>query len=274
MIMRHECSLPREEGGGINNLWQFWLLHLLLMGGCFYIGKNQIEDIVETPSSEWSSRDGLTILMQPMANNLLDLNSPVVKVIATPYYSAVIMAINRTEQRTKHLSEEEFEMNMDQQFREDLGLYIDWKAHRLVDGRGYYYKSLLQLDSLAFLISISNTSWPCVSPMIVSPAGIFPMFGPNNFPCYTPDISHLGDNIYLINDRNDSLRVKSVWGRRWDQLLSEETILAKFELRKSNRHFLDSTNTFYLVISGFDRPLPTINLSFPIVMMKMSFRQF
>jgi hypothetical protein len=222
------------------------LLCLVLFAGCFYFGKDQIEEILDRPSSSWSSRDGLTILMQTMVNNLLDQNSSVVKAIVTPYYPAVIAALNRTDQRSKHLSEEQFRKEVDQQVWEDLGL----------------------------LLSLSNTSWPCVSPMIVTPAGIFPMFGPNNFPCYTPDISHLEECVYLINDKNDTLRATSVRGRRWDVLASEETILVKFRLRDADRIFLKGVDTFYLIVSGFDRPLPQIKLEFQVSVMKLAFSQF
>jgi hypothetical protein len=251
------------------------LLILLVAGGCFYIGKDRIDDILERPSSEWSSRDGLTILMEAMSNNLLDQNSSVIKAIATPYYPAVIAATNRAEQHTARLSEPDFKKNMDQQLWEDLGLYVDWRNHRLVDAGGNYFKTILQVDSLTFLISISNTTWPCVSPMVVSPIGMFPLFSSSDFPCYAPDISHLEDNIYLLNDRGVSLKARSVWGRRSNTLNMEETVLAKFQLNgSSDPHFLDSTESIYLLITGFDAPLIPIKLKFPVSMMKIAFRQF
>jgi hypothetical protein len=274
MRARHSTSSRSQGWPEIKVLPRLCLFFVLLAGGCFYIGKDRIDDILERPSAGWSSRDGLTILMEVMANNLFDQYSPVVKVIATPYYPAVIAATNRAEQRTGHLSESDFRMNMDQQLWEDLGLYVDWRIHRLVDARGYYFKTILQVDSLTFLISISNTSWPCVSPIVVSPTGIFPLFSSNDFPCYTPDISHLEDNIYLVNDRDDSLKASSVWGRRLNTLKTEETVLVKFQLNGSDRHFLDGTESIYLLIMGFDSPPIPIKLKFSVAMMKIAFRQF
>lgn len=242
-----------------------------LFGSCFYVGKNQLEDIVERPSSEWSSRDCLTIMMGAISHNIFDQYSPNVKVIATPYYPSVITALNRTDQRVKHLSEEQYRSNMDQQFQEDLGLYVDWKELRLVDGNGNYYKSVLQIDTVTFLITIENKNWPCVSPLWMFGGVITPLLGLADYPCYTPDIGHLEDSIYLYNDRGQFVRAKSVWGRQRSQLTMEETLLAKFLLRDGEQHFLTGVRKMYLGIEGFDAK---VKLEFPVRLMEKDFRQF
>jgi hypothetical protein len=248
-----------------------YALCLVLWGGCFYIGKNQLEDVAQKPSCAWSSRDCLTIVVQAMAHNIFDQYSPNVKVIATPYFPVVITAINRTEQRLKHLSEEDYRLNMDQQFVEDLGVYIDWRTGRLVDSRGNYFKNVSQLDSIALLISIENKNWPCVSPILVFRDAYRPLLTPGDYPCYTPDITHLEDSIYLFNDKNGYVKPTRVWGRQRTELTMEETLIAKFKLRRGDYHFLADAKNMFLVIRGFDA---SVKLELPLRLLEMEFRQF
>jgi hypothetical protein len=210
-------------------------------------------------------------MMQAMAHNIFDNYSPNVKVIATPYSPPVITAINRTDQRIKHLSEHEYRLNTERQIWEDLGLYIDWERDRLVDQHGNYLKSVLQLDSLTFLITIENKSWPCVPPTLVFSDAHGFLIAPYDYPCYTPNITHLEDNIYLENDRGEILRANRVWGRQRDQLTMEETLLAKFTLREGNHHFLQGAGTMLIVIKGFDEP---VKLELPVSSVGLDFRQF
>src|ERR1041385_9450824 len=90
------------------------LLCLIFADGCFYLGKNQAEDILQKPSSQWSSRDCLTVILSSMQNNLYDQGSPNIKLIATPYTPAVIAAINRMSQTREHWSDDETQRPNDQ----------------------------------------------------------------------------------------------------------------------------------------------------------------
>ncbi len=231
--------------------------------GCFYLGQERYEDILRHPSSEWSSRDCLTIILSVMGNNFID-QTTCIRVMATPFYPAVIAAASRIGQQRTHFDEPSYQHDMDTLLKAEVGLFMDWNKGTLVDSRGNYYRDASQLDSLMFLVTIVNTS-TCNIPNVLVGVGSHvqsvPLATPSDWPCYIPDITNLEDRITLLNDRDDTLRPRFVWGKRHNQLTTDETLLIMFPLRNNPRHFLDGSEDMYLILRGFDHD---IKLHFPV----------
>lgn len=248
---------------------------MLSVQSCFYIGKERYEDIIQRPASEWSIRDELTVVISPIAHNLYDQNSSNIKVFATPYYPSVILALERAEQRINHWSEEEYRLNVDKLMKDAVGIYMDWDNDRFVDDRGNFYRHPTQIDSMLFLITLENRSWPCNVPLLTVPTQrvdsketsymMIPLMQPYDWPCYLPDITNLEDRIILLNEQKKFIKPKYVWGRRNNILSQPETLFAMFHFRQGDHHFLSESEKMFLVIKGFETD---IKLSFPLSMMR------
>jgi hypothetical protein len=173
-----------------------------------------------------------------------------------------------------HWSESEFIFNVDALMKEDNGLYVDWQTNRLVDSRGNYFKDCTQIDSLMFLISITNTAWTSANSLVqvavsVDPetkkaiSAMVPLVTPDQ--TYVPDISNIEQRIYLVNDKGKFIKPKYVWGKRNNVLTTEESLFAMFYFREGNHHFLEGSSEMYLLIKGFESD---IRLEFPLSMMR------
>jgi len=260
-------------------------LWLLFLSGCFYIGKDDFDDLVKRSPDTWSTRDCLTIIMGATRHNLSDHSSPNIKVVATVYSPFVIMANYRRAhilgrhhkplppsqvppiESLESIADSQYTSSLDVLMQEEAGLYFDWQTERYVDARGNYVKSYTQVDSLTFFIAIQNKSWPCV-PTIITGPGVpipTPLLNLADYPCYLPDISNLENEIYLVNDQNKFIRPLMVWGRRQTQLMTDENLIAKFRIRKDEYHFLEHSDHMRLVITGFDSK---IMLDFPVSVLR------
>jgi hypothetical protein len=201
---------------------------VLIFSGCFYIGQNRMADIVTHSSQGWSESECVTIIMESMLTNFVG-QSTSIWVYATPFTPDVILAINRSEQKLKHLSEQQFRKNVDEQLNECLGLHIDWDKKRYFDSKGNYLRDKSQIDSITFLITLDNSGWS-----------------------YTiPDISNLEQNIYLESESGEKLKPLYVWGKHGNLLMWEETLLAKFRIKKPDSDYFNNKEFVYLVIDGF-----------------------
>ena len=228
-----------------------WLLLVAVataLSGCFYIGRDDYDDIIAKPATGWSTRDALTVMMACAGHNLFDVTSPNIKVIATPYYPSVILASTRVWEDRRHIAMEEVKSTSEEIARSNAGLYIDWAKNQFVDSRGNYFKGPLQLDSLMFFIHLENNGWRNATPSFNGT----PLWNPNVFPCYVPDITDLEQRIFLVNGKNKFIKPKYVWGRRQNQFAMPEDLLAMFALRNEGHHFLEGSTIMYLVIKGFD----------------------
>lgn len=233
-----------------------------ILAGCFYVGKDTPTDIVQRPSSDWSSRDCLTVVLGAMQHNFFDDNSPNIKVVAMPYTPWVVMALNRMSQATRHWNEGKSSNELDTALADMCGLFYDVQLNRLVDHHGNYLRDPNQLDSLLFFLQLHNKSYPCAVPIVATPHRNVPLVkSPTDWPCYTPDITDLNSRIYLENDRGISLAPKYVWGRRHPLLGPAETLIIMFPLHASGRDMLKNTETVYLNLGGFD---DEIRLAFPL----------
>ncbi|MBA4311119.1 MAG: hypothetical protein C0417_00665 [Chlorobiaceae bacterium] len=249
------------------------LSFIFFLQSCFYIGKDRYEDIIQKQSTDWSIRDEQIVMISPIAHNLFDQNSPNIKVFATPYYPSVVLAIERAEQRIKHWQDDEYRQNADKLLRDAVGLYMDWENYKFMDARGNYLRDITQIDSMQFLITFENRSWPCNIPIMTtlkSYGGSYsytsaPIAGLADWPCYMPSIKNLEDRIFLVNDKNKFIKPQFIWGIRKNILSQPETIFAMFHFREGDHHFLNGSKKMYLVVKGFEND---IKLSFSLSMMK------
>ena len=223
----------------------------LAFSGCYYLGQNSYKEIVLYPSSEWSSPENLTMIMEAGNHNLRD-NRTNIKAIVTPYYPSVIKAIGRRAQEQYHWTEEEFRNYVNNLLRESSGMFIDWDqpAERLYDALLNPLETPLQYDSLLVLLTLRNIGWPC-GKYIIGPSGqIIPLDNPD---CNAPDITHLEGNIILVNEENMFITPTIVWGKRMNYLTNiEETFFVKFKLRDGDHHFLEHSRRFFLSIKGLE----------------------
>ena len=235
-----------------NSIGVVSLFCLIIADGCFYLGKNQAEDILQKPSSQWSSRDCLTVILSSMQNNLYDQGSPNIKLIATPYTPAVIAAINRMSQTREHWSDDETQRQIDTSLVLQAGLFLDPQTSQFMDSHGNYMGRTGRLDALQFLLTLRNNAWPCAIP-VVNSVPLTKLL--SDWPCYIPDISHLDQQIYLSNDKGFSIKPKYVWGRRNNQFTLEETLVVAFDLEIGDRHLFDDSGIIILVLDGFEVPI-------------------
>ena len=228
-------------------------LLFIIFPGCFYIGKNQYDDIVQRPPEQWSTQECLTVIMSAARYNFNDPRSSDIKVVAIPYYPSVISALTRRAHilgplqypafTYKH-TEERYRNDLDTLLAGEAGVYIDRTTGQYLDSRGNYLRSPTQLDSLMFYLSI---------------------WSDGTRPGLSPDITDLENNIFLINDRNETIRPLRAVGKRNMRLTTEEKLLLMFPLYQNDHHFLEGTDNMSLVIKGLG---DEIRLRFPVSMMR------
>ncbi len=232
------------------------LLGAVILGGCFYFGKNDFEDIVQRSPEEWSTRDCLTVILGVMQHNFYDNESPVVKIVALPYYPSVVAAIERRahilgplqyQPFTYAHTSEMYRRRLDSALALEAGVFIDWAAGQFVDRHGNYLRNPTQLDLIMFYVSLQNTAWPGLT------SGGY------------PDISHLEDSVFLENDQDELLKPRYVAGKRNSTLETEEKLIIMFPLKEQGPHFLSNSHEMRLVVKGFEK---TIVLEFPISRMR------
>ncbi len=231
---------------------------------CLAVGcmRSDPAEVLTRPSSEWTRIECDAVIRKAMAHNVPDKNAAI-RIFATPYSPSVVTALTRKEQILKGLSEKEFQKSFDQMARETLGLYYDWYSSAYYDARGNFYRSRLQLDSLLFLVTIENKTYPCAIPFpIVSHRTLAELL---DWPCYTPMLADLENRIYLTNDRGDRVVPRYIWGRKGTQLMKDETLFIMFSLHAGSEHMLDGTENLYMVIRGFG---DDVRLTFPVSVVK------
>jgi len=222
-------------------------LSAVVLPGCYFLGQNTYIDIVAGPSTGWSGPEALTLIMEASNNNLRDDRTNV-KVIATPYYPAVVRAIGRRKQFADHRTEEGYREFVDGLLFNSSGMLVDWgKDERIFAGKSGYLAGPTQYDSLTFLVSLENRGWPCVKIINIG-AGIFAIGNPD---CDVPELTDFPEKVFLVNEENRFIRPASVWGIRQKALMGEETIFVKFRLSAGEHHFLEHSKKMFLVFKGF-----------------------
>jgi len=244
----------------------------LLLNGCYYLGHNKFKDIIPHPSRDWSAPECLTVIMEAGEDNLLDKRTNI-KAIVTPYYPSVVKALNREAQKQSHWSEKVYQQTTDRLIYESCGMFVDWEDENepVYDYKLKPLNNPLQFDSVMFLLTLRNVGWPCGKKLRLSvPTSygyreiIIPLEEPD---CVPPDIKNIQNMISLMNQRTDILHPKTVSGRKMSYLTNiEETIFIKFIFNDGEKHFLDSSDAYYLfILNGFESE---IRFKFPIDYMR------
>lgn len=236
--------------------------------GCF----TSVDEILLRPPSSWTNRECQTLIVSKISHNLTKTGVNVY-VTATPYYPSVVAAINRMQSVEYHWDDSTSQVEMDALLKTGVGLYKDWESTgKLVNSRGNYYRTPDEIDSLLFLVSLKNQTWPCSVPVrnvaIGATQGGSPIYATKplmsmaDWPCYTPEIESIHEQILLVNDRADTLKPKVVWGRRNSQLTTDEHLLVLFQFRRANaRPYLSGCKEYRMILTGFNQ---SIDLPFSV----------
>ncbi|MBI5476813.1 MAG: hypothetical protein HY964_08775 [Ignavibacteriales bacterium] len=236
-------------------------LLILFLEGCL-----SVKETYDKPPNEWNSNECLLILSNAISHNLFD-NRTNIKIIATPYYPSVILALYRNRNEVRKWTMDQYKIDVDELMKYNAGLYYDWTSNKIVDSKGNYFKDKTQIDSLMFMISITNLAYYSAGSMMQVKVGgavvWMPLVSPDQI--YTPEISRLEENIFLTNDQSRSIKPKYVWGKKNTMLTTEETLFVMFNLRAGDNHFLSKSESIYLLIKGFEED---IILTFPLKYLK------
>jgi hypothetical protein len=234
-------------------------LILVVVVGCI-AGREELQSVAP---GEWTKEECMTVILSSVATNIFDHRYNV-KIIALPYFPSVVEAITRLADARDTMNDFEgkYKYQMDALLKSGSGLYYDWDKAKYYSPRGHYYSGKLDLDSLLFLVTLLNTGWPCLSPIILDRerGTSHTLFSLADTPCDTPAISNIENQIKLVNDRGDTLSPRYVFGRKHDQLTSEEDLFVMFHMDTADQgHFLDKTDNIRFVIT-----LTGVKLSMPI----------
>lgn len=186
-----------------------------------------------------------------------------VRIFATPYYPSVVTALSVMQKERMHLTEGDYQRDLDRLAKESMGVYYDSYAGKFMDARGNYVQDRLQIDSLLFLVTVENKSFPCVIPF--SFASGRPIADLVDYPCYTPLMSDLEERIELRNEKGESMKPRYILGRKGTLLFHDQTLLVIFPLSQNGHHFLDGSKEIVMMIRGFG---DDIRLRFPLEFMR------
>jgi hypothetical protein len=229
------------------------------MGGCFTTS----DVVTQRPPNTWTLRDCQTVLVSAMTHNLND-NRTNVKVIVTPYLPRVIKAMTRMDQirDSSGVDSTKYDEKYDALLHASTGLLYDWdQGLKYSVKHQRYYQNVTDYDSLLFLIAFINQGYPCIPLVkIDQKTGTHPLTLPGDWPCYTPELNHLNDEILLINDRGETLTPRYVWGVENNQLTTDEHIFVMFSFTGgSKKHFLQDSEDITIVFKTFT---PTIEYKY------------
>ncbi len=230
--------------------------------GCF----TSSDDLVQTSGKSWTKRECMTVLLSAMTHNLYD-NRTNIKVIVTPYIPRVIEAITRMDQLRDSINIDSalYDVKYDALLKSSTGLLYDWDSGLMFStAHQRYVNSITDLDSLLFLVTMINTGYPCIPPILVdeSSGSTKPLTLLSDWPCYTPDLIDLQDQIILTNDQGDTVKSKYIWGVNNRQLTTDEKLFVMFPLTDAPRkHFLGRSENITLSFKCFT---PTIGYKFSI----------
>ena len=121
-----------------------WTLLILgwIAAGCFYVITDDYNDILERPSSQWTSRERLTVIASVAQSNLSDRETNV-GIVVIPYYPSVITAINRSMQATKGWDEDELQRSIALTVSDDTMSSLFQNHANLLNEKGNYHKDIL-----------------------------------------------------------------------------------------------------------------------------------
>lgn len=209
----------------------FCVLVAAAFAGCF-AGRDAVS---ERSPREWTKEECLTAVISSTASNLTDYRTNI-KLMAIPYFPSVVEAIVRLQELddTVETFDSKYKHRLDALLKSGSGLYYDWEQGRYYSPKGRYYRDRTDIDSLLFLVTLLNTGWPCVPPMVPRGDKMVPLFGVGQMPCYTPDLDSLERRIVLRNERGESVRPRFVWGKKNANLTTDEDLFVLFDLRSQD----------------------------------------
>lgn len=224
------------------------------------------DSVMTKRSSFWTKYDCQVVIQTEFKGNAKDKDARVV-VLAVPFSPSVLTALTRIEQLKEHWSSDVYMKHLEDQLAVIAGVLYERKSDQYFDARGNYYSKLTQLDRLVFMVEFRNKTWPCINPILAWT----PMFEETLFsslvdvPCYTPDITDLEGRIVLMNDKQQTLRPLSVYGRKNNMLTRDEDLIVIFPLKADSSSFFDGAQEVILSVTGFDKP---IDLKYPIELLR------
>lgn len=193
-------------------------------------------------------------MISAMGQNLSDKRNNI-KAITTPYVPKVVRAIYRFNQiaDSVRFNESFTKYQMDALMKQGTGLYYDWDKDREFSSRGHYFKDPTDLDSLLFLVTLINTAWPCIPPMIYDQMSgkTYQLTTFGDWPCYTPELTRVQESIFLQNDHGEKLFPSFVSGGKNHDLTTDERLFVMFHLsRDQGDHFFKGVREFTFYIDG------------------------
>jgi hypothetical protein len=69
---------------------------------------------------------------------------------------------------------------------------------------------------------------------------------------HSPDITEIESNVYLENEKKESIKATRVNGRKQTELIGEEQLTVSFEVTNDVLHFLQTSTDVYIVIRNLD----------------------
>jgi hypothetical protein len=226
--------------------------------GCF----SSREEVSDRSPREWTKEECLTAVLSSTATNIFDKRTSI-RLIAVPYFPSVVEAIVRLGEieDTVDTFESKYKFQLNALLKSGSGLYYDWEKGKYFSPKGRYFNGRTDIDSLLFLVTLMNTSWPCISPKIFNPLlGPVPIFSLADMPCYTPALDSLDRRIVLRNEHGEQLSPKYVWGKANANLTTEEDLFVMFDLSSSgDKHFLRDGEYVY-----FELTLPGTFIQSPV----------
>ena len=224
------------------------------------------DSVMMKHSSNWTKYDCQVVVQTEFKGNAKDKDARIA-VLAVPFSPSVLTALTRIEQLKAHWTEDIYVKNLEDQLAVIAGVLYDRRSDQYFDARGNYYSKLAQLDRLVFMVEFRNKTWPCLNPILAwSPLFTETLFSSlTDVPCYTPDITDLEQRIVLVNDKLQTLRPVSVFGRKNNMLTRDEDLIIIFPLKSDSTSFFEGTQGVTLSITGFDKP---VELKYPIDLLR------
>ncbi len=225
--------------------------------GCALVTDTVYEGILQKPFTQWNTDECRMVLGRSLAHNAKDEDAPI-RVFALPFSPMIITALNREDQIKKHLSEDEYQASIQQQARECLGMFVDWKTDTYLDANGRIYRNAAQMDSLLFLITFENIPGQQFVNVITtdlfvsdhaSALGNPLWFGPLPL----SDLNEITDRVFLQNAPGERIPPRLIWMRKQGAVTKDESILAMFDLRRGGKNFLEGSDYAEIVITGFTK---------------------
>ena len=225
--------------------------------GCVIVTDSFYEGILQKPFSEWNTEECRMVLGMSLAHNM-KVQDAAVHVFALPFSPMVITALNREDQIKKNLTEDEYQAGIQQQAKECLGMFVDWKTDTYLDAHGRLYSDVAQMDSVLFLITFENIPGQQYISVVTtdnfvsdhqSPIGNPLWFGPLTL----SDLREITDRVFLQNSSGERIPPRLIWMRKQGAVSKAESILAMFGLRKDGKHFLEGSDQVDVVVTGFTR---------------------